>query len=111
MSRDSATLIDIHEAASRIVEFGAGATAPELRDDAKLLSAVLYQITVLGEAVKRLSQEFREAHPEVPWKSAAGMRDRVIHDYDRVNVEVVAEVINTWAPELLRQVEPLVPQP
>jgi uncharacterized protein with HEPN domain len=109
MSRDDATLLDIREAVRRIVEFGAGATAAELRDDARTLSAVLYQITVLGEAVKRLSQEFRDAHPDVPWKRTAGMRDRVIHDYDRVNVEVVAEVINDSAPALLEQIDRLIP--
>lgn len=109
MSRDSATLLDIREAARRLIEFGSGMTATDLSDDTKTLSAILYQITILGEAVKRLSQEFRDAHPEIPWKSAAGMRDRVIHDYDRVNVEVVAEVIDIWAPALLEQIERMIP--
>lgn len=109
MSRDDAQLLDIREAAQRIVEFGNGLTDRDLADDAKVLSAVLYQITVLGEAVKRLSPGFKEAHPEVPWKDVAGMRDRVIHDYRRVDLQIVSDVINQKAPSLLIQIEHLVP--
>ncbi|MGK7931187.1 MAG: DUF86 domain-containing protein [Microcystaceae cyanobacterium] len=65
--------------------------------------AILYVIAVLGEAVKRLSFEFREDHPEIPWKDIAGMRDRVVHQYDRVEIEVLWEVIETDIP--------LLPQP
>jgi len=109
MSRDDALLLDIREAGRRIVEFGHGLTDRDLADDPKALSAVLYQITVLGEAVKRLSPAFKDAHPEVPWKEVAGMRDRVIHDYRRVDLQIVSDVINHKVPSLLDQIEPLVP--
>ena len=47
--------------------------------------AVLYEITVTGEIVKRLSSEFRQNHPEIPWKQIAGMRDKLVHDYNKVD--------------------------
>ena len=108
MSRDEATLIDIRHAARRIVEFGGGMSATDFEADPKTLSAVLYQITVLGEAVKRLSADLRAAHEEIPWKHAAGMRDIVTHGYDKVDLDIVAETVNTTVPELLKQIEPLI---
>lgn len=107
MSRDNATLFDIRDAAQQIVEFAQGLGADALRADARTLSAVLYQITVLGEAVKRLSPDLRAAHPGIPWKDAAGMRDRIIHGYDKVDLDIVAEAVNTTVPALLKQIEPL----
>jgi hypothetical protein len=53
--------------------------------DYKTQSAVLYQMVVIGEAVKRLSHEFREHHQEIPWALIAGMRDHLIHGYDVVD--------------------------
>jgi uncharacterized protein with HEPN domain len=58
-----------------------------------------------------LSPEFRLAHPEIPWKEIAGMRDKVIHQYDRVKIAVVWQVIIVDIPLLLGQLEPLLPQP
>ncbi|HEY9645799.1 MAG TPA: HepT-like ribonuclease domain-containing protein, partial [Chroococcidiopsis sp.] len=47
------------------------------------LSAILYQITIIGEATKRLSQSFRQQHPQIPWREMAGMRDVIVHEYDQ----------------------------
>ena len=52
--------------------------------DERTWSAVLYQISVIGEAVKRLSESFRAQHPSMPWPQMAGMRKKVIHGYDAV---------------------------
>lgn len=108
MSRDDATLLDIRYAAERIVEFGEGLSAADLQADPKTLSAVLYQITILGEAVKRLSPELRAAHSEIRWKDAAGMRDHVTHGYDKVDLDIVAETVKTTVPEFLKQIGSLI---
>jgi uncharacterized protein with HEPN domain len=55
----------------------------------KTQSAVLHQLLVIGEAVKRLSQDFRRDHPEIPFALIAGMRDKLIHEYDDVDLEEV----------------------
>jgi uncharacterized protein with HEPN domain len=72
---------------------------------------VFYDIQTIGEAVKRLSKDFTQAHPEVPWSQIAGMRDKLVHDYDRVDVERVWGVLQQRLPELLEQLEPLLPEP
>ena len=72
-------------------------------------SAILYQVIVMGEATKRLSPEFRAQHPEIPWKDIAGMRDILAHQYDRVNLNTLWDVIQSDIPELLALLEPLLP--
>ena len=57
------------------------------REDIKL-SAILYQVEVVGEATKRLSQNFRENYPNIPWSRATGMRDIIAHHYDRLDLDV-----------------------
>ena len=85
MQRDEAVLQDIINAARRVKEFIQGFDKESFIYDLKTRSAVLYQITVIGEAVKRLSKEFRAKHTEIPWTLVAGMRDNLIHGYDLVD--------------------------
>ena len=73
-------------------------------------SAILYQITIVGEASKRLSQTYREQHPEILWRRIAGMRDIIAHQYERVNFDTIWEVIHQDIPELLAMIAPLLPQ-
>jgi uncharacterized protein with HEPN domain len=80
--RDDAHLLDILRAARLAIEFKGPADRAEFLGDAKTQSAVLHQLLIIGEAVKRMSPEFRAAHPEVPWKPIAGTRDKLIHFYE-----------------------------
>jgi uncharacterized protein with HEPN domain len=63
----------------------------------------------LGEASKKISNELRVAHPEVPWKKVAGFRDVVVHDYFGVNLKEVWRIIQDDLPALVKLLEPLVP--
>lgn len=62
------------------------------------IRSVLYSIGVIGEAVKHISDDFKAAYPDIPWRAVAGMRDRVVHEYFRTNTrriwDVVTEDIN-----------------
>jgi uncharacterized protein with HEPN domain len=107
MSRDPEALIDITQAAQRILRFTQGSSRAALETNEEKLSAILYQITIIGEATKRLSQDFRTQYPAIPWKQMAGMRDIVTHHYDEVDPDVVWEIIQTDLPQLLSQIEPL----
>jgi uncharacterized protein with HEPN domain len=69
----------------------------------QLLSACCYQIAVIGEAVKRLSATTRATHPEVPWRDIAGMRDRLIHGYDAVDMDELWKTSTEDIPLLLEQ--------
>ena len=64
---------------------------------------------VIGEAVKRLSLEFRASHSSIPWSDIAGMRDHLIHGYDIVDLEEVWKTATVDVPDLLTALEPMVP--
>jgi uncharacterized protein with HEPN domain len=109
MNRDDAALLDIYNAAQRIVLFATGLTKTNLATDEEKQSAILYQVIVVGEATKRLSASFRSVHPQIPWKDIAGMRDILAHQYDRVNLATLWDVIQEDIPELIALIEPLLP--
>ncbi len=101
---DTATLSDLVAACLRVMEYVHGASRSDLDHDNRLLSACCYQIAVAGEAVKRVSPTTRSKHPEVPWKDIAGMRDRLIHGYDSVDVDELWKTATEDIPALLEQV-------
>jgi uncharacterized protein with HEPN domain len=67
--------------------------------------AVIRNFEVMGEAAKRVSEDVRQAHPKVPWRRVAGFRDFLIHDYLKVNLSRVWEIIECDLPELKSQIE------
>jgi len=101
MSRrgDADLVADILEAAFRIGEYIRGMTFGEFENDMKTQDAVVRNIEIVGEAVKRLSSEFKRRHPEVPWRQMAGMRDVIIHRYFGVALDIVWMVATKDMPE------------
>ncbi len=110
MSRDDATLLDILKAARLVVEFKGKLTKKAFLRDIKTQSAILHQLLVIGEAVKRLSEDFRTQHPKIPWPRIAGMRDKLIHEYDAVDVDEVWKTVTADMPLLISFLEPLAPK-
>ena len=106
--RDRATLLDILKAAKQARNYGRGMTAADLEADELRHSAILYQLTLLGEATKRLSPEFPDRYDRIQWKQIAGTRNFLIHEYDNVNLAVVSDIINRDISALLPEIEALV---
>jgi len=107
--RDDIVLGDITNAARLIVSFVEGQEKSAFLEDWKSRSAVLYQLTVMGEAVKRLSIPFRTENPQVSWALISGMRDHLVHAYDLVDWDEVWNTATRDIPGLLTTLEGLVP--
>ncbi len=102
---DAATLGDIVSACSKVMEYVEGAHRSDLDHNHQMLSACCYQIAIIGEAVKRLSLATRGKYPEIPWRDIAGMRDRLMHGYDSVDVDELWRTATVDLPTLLGQVK------
>jgi len=101
-------LADIRDAIDRILTYTAAGQAA-FSADVRTQDAVVRNIEIIGEAARRLTEATRSAHPEIPWKKIVGTRDRVIHGYFRVDLDIVWEVVATELPALRRQISALLP--
>lgn len=86
-------LDDILESISRIEASTQNLTREQFDDDIDIQDAVVRRIEIIGEAVKKLPQEFKEQYPDIPWKKIAGTRDVFIHDYFDVNLDRIWNII------------------
>jgi len=103
--RDQDFLGDIQEAMRRIASYTEGMTYEQFMEDNKTQDAVIRNLEVIGEATKNLSSRLRRAHPQIPWKDLAGMRDKMIHHYFGINYEIVWTVAKEELPGLLPRIE------
>lgn len=110
MSDDRAHVLDMLNAAAAILKFIDAKPQEAFIVDDLLQSAVLYQFTVLGEACRRVSTTFREANTSVDWTGIAGFRNRIVHEYDSVNLDVVWQIVQTDVPRAIAAMTPLVPE-
>lgn len=98
------------QAAQQALEHARGLTEAQFMSSTLHQDAVLRQVTIIGEAAKRVSEVFRSGHPQVPWRKIAGFRDVVVHDYFRVNLEEVWRIVREELPPLIDLLRPLVPR-
>jgi uncharacterized protein with HEPN domain len=106
MSRDEQERVrDIQDAIAAIREHLAKAgEAPAAKKDSLLHDALLFQFVVIGEAVKHLEPETREAAPEIPWADIAGLRDLIAHEYFRIDIDRLLEIVERDLPPLERAI-------
>jgi uncharacterized protein with HEPN domain len=108
-SRDAGYLWDMLQAARRLQEFTAGVSFEAYLESVLLQSAVERQLEILGEAARRMSEGFRQEHPEIPWSSIIGQRNLIAHQYDDIEQEQLWSVVTSGIPLLIAQLEPLIP--
>jgi uncharacterized protein with HEPN domain len=110
MNLDLKNLVIIRDATRALIDHGSGHDRMSFEADRKTRSAVLFEIVIQGEGVKRLSLGLRDRHPTVPWTQIAGMRDRIVHSFDAIDFDIVWGVARTIAPGLLVDLDQIIAQ-
>jgi uncharacterized protein with HEPN domain len=82
-----------------------GVTYDQFESDFRINFAVVRALEIVGEATKRLPMTLRDQYPNIPWKQMAGMRDRIIHGYDTVDLEIVWDVVKQDIPQIKPQIQ------
>jgi uncharacterized protein with HEPN domain len=103
MRPDLLFVVEMIDAATRIAELTAGLDAVAVDRDTTVREALLWNFTVLGEAANQVSQETRSQHPELPWRRAAGLRNRIVHGYWSADIDVLVTTAHDVVPGLLVQ--------
>ena len=109
MDHDAGHLLDILSSARMIRSYIESVALDEFLRDTKLQDSVIRRLEIIGEAAGRISVQFREKHPEIPWSEMRGMRNRMIHHYDDVDLHIVWNTAQDNIPQLLELLDPLVP--
>jgi len=107
MSRhdDTTSLRHMLDHAAEALEFARGRRREELASDRALQLILIRLLEVLGEAAGRVSPQARTAHPDVPWRQIVGLRNRLIHGYDVVDLNVLWDIIEDDLPPLVAQLQ------
>jgi len=106
--RDQGLLVeDILEALRKIGRYTEGMDQVGFQQDSKTIDAVVRNLEILGEATRQLPEDFIFRHPAVPWRQIAGLRNRIVHEYFAVDLEIVWQVIQHDLPRLAAQLENL----
>ncbi len=107
MKSDLVYLEHIEACLNSIISYVGELPETEFMQQPMIQDACIRQFEVMGEATKRLSIEFRNQHPHIPWRQMAGFRDRLIHDYLNVDLALVWQTAKFTVVHLLIDVEAL----
>ena len=100
-------MLDMARKALRLVR---GKSRADYEQDETLSLALTHLLQVIGEAARKVSPEFREQHPNIPWAAIVGLRHRVVHDYLHVDLDLVWDVVHQDLEPLVAKLEQMVPE-
>ncbi|MCC7206098.1 MAG: DUF86 domain-containing protein [Anaerolineae bacterium] len=108
--QDEVLLRDMLDAARDVATVAKGRTREMLENDLLFRLALRKAVELVGEAARLVSEETRLAHPEIPWRKIAGMRNKLIHDYRAVDYDIVWEASQSDTVELISILESILPR-
>lgn len=105
MKSDKIYLDHILQAIVSILDYTRGMNDQDFYNNRLVVDAVIRNFEIIGEATKRVSLELRKANPEIPWVKMAGLRDKLIHDYIKVDLQLVWDVVIDVLPVQKKEIE------
>jgi uncharacterized protein with HEPN domain len=85
----------------KILIYSDGLTYDTFADNNLVIDACVFNLSQLGELANKVDEEFEQKHTDIPWRQVYGLRNRIVHDYEGVNLKLVWEIIETDLPELM----------
>jgi uncharacterized protein with HEPN domain len=109
MRTDESYLLDMLLAARKIKQFTEGMTQETFDGSELHQSAIIRELQVIGEAARSISQSVKDTYPEIEWVPIGGLRNRIIHEYFRLRLEVIWEAVETDIAPLIAALEAILP--
>ncbi|RMG64660.1 MAG: DUF86 domain-containing protein [Calditrichaeota bacterium] len=109
MWRDEAYLLDMLIAAREALEFSREVTWEDFRKSSLHQHAIAKALENIGEAARKVSEETKAAHPEIPWRDIVALRHRIAHDYFHLDLVRIWQIVQEDVPALIKLLEPLIP--
>jgi uncharacterized protein with HEPN domain len=89
----------------KILIYSDGLTYDTFVDNNLVIDACVFNLSQLGELANKVDEEFEQKHTDIPWRQVYGLRNRIVHDYEGVNLKLVWEIIETDLPELMEMLK------
>ena len=109
MQRDQQFLLDMLQSAELIMLYTAQCEKDQFVDNVQLQDAVIRRLLILAEAARRVSEVTRESLPNISWQEINGMRNRLVHEYSDVNLNIVWDVVQSEIPNLIEVLKAQIP--
>lgn len=107
--RNSLILRKLYTYTLKLIDYCAGYSYESFHPDSMLVEACVFNLSQMGELCHTADPAFTKSHPEIPWAELYGLRNRIVHDYDGVNLHLVWEIISEDLPVLRDTLQKLVP--
>lgn len=109
MQRDLQFLLDMLQSAELIMTYTAQCGKEEFVNNMQFQDAVIRRLLIIAEAARRVSEVTRQNLPNISWQEINGMRNRLVHEYDDVNLNIVWDVVQFEIPHLIEELEVQIP--
>ena len=104
---ENIVLMKMRNYACQAIEFKGDMDYSEFLTDFKTISACVFNLSQIGELVSRLGDDFTEKHTHIPWRKMKGLRNKIVHDYEGIQYNIVWEVITDFLPQFIEDITKL----
>ena len=109
MKRENQFLLDMLQSAELVIQYISKSSKEEFINNIQLQDAVIRRLLVIAEAARRVSENTRQNLPNISWREINGIRNRLVHEYDDINLNIVWDVVQNEIPILIQQLKSIIP--